>query len=165
MVLRLLVDGLILCLAAYFFWASGSFSIKNVRGDLGPAFFPKMMAVCLVILVIVHLYCNLRQYKYGRRNQETLNSTEEVSAGFPSNLPRFLEGLGVPGSTFLWIIVTILYLLLIPVVGFAWTTIIYVLITMMLYGVRRVRTLLFGGVFGVLLIYYLFSKILRVPLP
>ncbi|ATW23479.1 tripartite tricarboxylate transporter TctB family protein [Candidatus Formimonas warabiya] len=158
------VDGLLLCLGAYFFWNSNAFDINNVTGDVGPAFFPKLMAVCLLILVVSDLYLNIRKDRKMRKVEKPQNK----DINLPSFLPKAKKvyaSLGIPNVTLIMIALTIVYLLLLPLMGFAISTVIYTIAMMLIYGVHSKKVLFWGGFFSIIVIYLIFSKLLLVPLP
>jgi len=152
-----IVDGLMICLVVYFFWYADKFNVFNIKGDVGPAFFPRLMAICLFILVVSDLYLNIRTDKKIYNNGELSNGLEK--------LKKSLASLGIPRNTTIIIVLTIIYLLLLPWAGFALTTIGYTVLLMFIYGVRSKKYLILAGVFGVLIIHLIFSKLLLVPLP
>lgn len=112
-------------------------------GETGPAFYPRTIAALIAFFALVQLVRSLERDAV-RSHEIDLGAAKRVAGAF---------------------LLVVLYVLLVPWLGFVLATVAFLAVTMRYSGVTSVLRL--GGVsIGLtLLLYYTFVVFLRVPLP
>ncbi len=118
---------------------------ENPVADVGPAFLPRTYSVGLYVLAVALFFQGVREVK--SKKSEAMSSKE---SGY---------------LIFFTIIVTILYVFLIPYVGFYLLTPIVVIVLLALTRVKNIWTLTLLPLGTTLFIFIFFEKLLRVPVP
>ena len=119
---------------------------ENTPGSgLGPGFFPRILIIMMLFISIYLIATSIIKKK----------KEKSVSVGFNVNKLK---------KPILIVCLTILYTITLNYLGFLLDTIIYLIITSILFGNKYLQSLLFSIIFT-FLVYLIFKKMLRVPLP
>lgn len=137
-------SGLIMLLAGWIYVYAGSFDQKTMN-DLGPALFPRLIAVGLICLSLIEILVSYRNKKITYRISEVFNKTMI----FP------LVG----------IILSALYIVGLMLAGYLIATTLFVAVMLWFLRVRQPVKLAVISLATALIIYWLFEKFLIVPLP
>lgn len=113
---------------------------------IGPAFFPKFMAIGMIVCAIILIINTLLDKK-----------SQEISVGEIFNKKMFLPIIGM--------IILFIYVITLDYLGFLLATILLNLILLLLFKVRKKSILILAPVLTTLVIYQVFQKFLMVPLP
>lgn len=130
---------------------------------VGPAYFPRVIVLCIAVLALALLLTNLRDLNRPRvaapppepPHQATALPGEEQEALPPFSLSRLLAILGL----------SLAYVLLIERLGYFLSTLLYVTLLLLLLRVRNPAAIA-GCALGIpLVLQVLFQRLLSVPLP
>jgi cell division protein FtsW (lipid II flippase) len=135
----------VLLMALACFVINEALNMPAEYGTLGPGFFPKLLGGSLAALALCILLSAFMS-KQGGEKQESA--------------PR--------GSLLVIMAVTLMYLVLLPLLGFLVVTPVYLAITGLLISdniKKHYRGILINGVVSTILLYFLFVRALNVPLP
>lgn len=116
---------------------------ENPAADIGPAFLPRAYSVALYILAIALLFQGLKEMK--KQNEETNKNSLLL--------------------VFWMIVVTVLYVYLIPIIGFYIITPIVMIILLRLTKVKNIFTLTLVPAGMTVFVLIFFEKLLSVPVP
>ncbi|MDN5347553.1 MAG: putative tricarboxylic transport rane protein [Clostridia bacterium] len=136
-----LISVILIVFAVTFYIISNNFPAAMNPVDVGPAAFPRLMAGLTILLGLAQLLMSI----FGRA-KDRVNIDNKW-------------------SFFLSLILTLIYLYLVPRVGYFHVTPIFLLVLMLVLGNRK-WVQLFGTALGFALFsYYVFFKFLQVALP
>lgn len=132
----------------YLYFESMKFEGLEVYGKLGPAYWPKFLLICLMALSFLVAVDAFRERK--KRDSEK-EETSEADSG----KVRFFFAIGF----------IVLYLILMQIFGFIILTPLFLIAFMYLLGERK-KIWIFGVPIGItVLIVWVFTKAMYVPLP
>lgn len=118
----------------------------------GPSFFPLLLTVILMISGAILMYSGLKEFK---RLKVATPSLKRIIELIKSDEVR---------NAVLFIVITIIYIIAIPYLGFTITSMLYIAFVQIIYGVSILRAFPVA-IASVLFIYILFIVVLRVVLP
>ncbi|MDI7261892.1 MAG: tripartite tricarboxylate transporter TctB family protein [Thermodesulfobacteriota bacterium] len=134
--------------ALYLYFESMKFEGHEVYGKLGPAYWPKFLLICLMALSFLVAVDAFRERK--KRDSE-----KEETSKADSGKVRFFFAIGF----------IVLYLILMQIFGFIILTPLFLIAFMYLLGERK-KIWIFGVPIGItVLIVWVFTKAMYVPLP
>ncbi|MCL4425155.1 MAG: tripartite tricarboxylate transporter TctB family protein [Firmicutes bacterium] len=133
---------------AVFFYSLATFQQEMNPADPGPAFYPRLISLLLVVFAVAQMAISWRQNGLAGEKQG------KEGAG---RLPYIYVG----GT----LVISLIYLLLFKGAGYFWTTAGFLLALMLLGGVRNWLVLSSVALGYSLVTYYLFGQVLMVPLP
>jgi hypothetical protein len=132
----------------YLYFEALKFEGHKVYGKLGPAYWPKFLLICLMALSVLVAVDVFRKRKKGDSEKE------ETSTGDSGKL-RFFFAIGL----------IVLYFVLMQIFGFILLTPFFLIAFMTLLGERK-KAWIFGVSIGMtILIVWVFTKAMYVPLP
>jgi len=141
--------GLIILAAVYFYVLAGKIDENPIPGQLGPAFWPRVMLVLLIAS------CGLKAFEVFRGGGKGV--ADVVGSGPLLEVNRLK----------LWVMITmvlgVVYFL--EVLGFALANFIFLLLFMRIAGLRRIPPLVLISLLGTVALLYLFVKVVYLPLP
>ncbi|WP_428909965.1 tripartite tricarboxylate transporter TctB family protein [Niallia sp. Krafla_26] len=136
------IIGIVLTLFSIFIWISAdAFQTSNTIGP-GADFFPKATALILGILSVLLVF----------KKEET---TGNIFTLHRKNIPHFIGGF----------ISLIIYVILIPTIGFLISTILITLVWMLLMGIRKWAVLISVSILVSAGVVLLFEYLMNVPIP
>lgn len=143
------LDSLIILIIAVIIWAliPGAIDSGETSTFTSPALFPKIIAAALAVLAIVQIIFQLKNSKDDEGNSKTT------------------QGKGEFKTLFIGIALLVVYVLLIPIIGFLVATIVSVYCLIYFFGKPKWYNALLFTLSVSFMIYGLFSKVLNVPLP
>lgn len=134
----------VMVLAAAIYMLAGAFDQKTMN-DLGPALFPRMVAIALFSFGLVEIYISYRSRQ----------TTYRIADVFDKNIRFPLVGIAVSA----------LYILGLMYLGYIVATTLFVGVMLWFLGMRQPIRLLVIAICTSTVIYWLFEKFLVVPLP
>jgi putative tricarboxylic transport membrane protein len=147
---ELLFSVLVFLVSLVLYWVTGSFEGRTVlqNAQMGPAFWPRFILICLMILSVVVSVGAIRRLGREKAWGESLMTMDRGKV-------RFFSAIGL----------IVVYLFLLEVTGFVITTPVFMIAFMLLLGEKSK-----GWIIGVSLamtgiIVVLFTKAMYVPLP
>ncbi|TMN21715.1 tripartite tricarboxylate transporter TctB family protein [Lentibacillus cibarius] len=124
---------------------ANNFGRSQTETLYGPDFFPKLvftlLAICSVILFIKGIIDLKKNDKYMEINKKTI------------------------GRIFSYTILLIIYINLFFMIGFVYSTIIFLIVGQYFFGVRKIPRLIIISALTPFLLYYLFTNLFNIPLP
>src|SRR5215207_9086065 len=132
-------------LAVVLLVASRGLDTVSAPGQLGPAFWPRLVLVGLLVA------CVAKAFEDGRAQRRR----EEPRMAMPLARGRLAAAIAV----------IVLYALLAPLLGFPITTAAFIVVFMVLCGARAPVMLGANAVLGTVGLLYLFVKVVYLPLP
>lgn len=138
---------LVLLVALYFFLLAGKIDENPMPGQLGPAFWPRM------ILILLMASCGIKALEIFKGKR-----TEEDSFAAPRPEVDVLRL-----SLMIASVVAVVFFM--DFLGFALANFLFLLLFMRLAGMRRPVPLLLTSLAGTVLLLYLFVKVVYLPLP
>ncbi|MCX8117451.1 MAG: tripartite tricarboxylate transporter TctB family protein [Desulfobacterota bacterium] len=145
---ELIISGVIFFGSLFLFFEAQKFEGHDVYAKLGPAYWPEFLLVCLMGLSLLVAVDALRQKRKGG---------EEAKGA-----PKWDKG---KGRLLLAIGFIVLYFLLLKVVGFIALTPFFLIAFMYLLGERKKAWMIGVSLGMTVLIVYVFTKAMYVPLP
>lgn len=136
-----IISGILIIVAVLFWVGADTFPAGNGQGP-GADFMPKVGAALLIFLSILLF---LKKEK----------TEEEVFTLSKDTVKVFILG----------VITLIAYVVLIQLIGFSVSTVLFALSWMLLMGIRNWKTLVFSSVLISILVTYVFETLLNVPIP
>jgi putative tricarboxylic transport membrane protein len=138
--------GLIFLVALYFYFLS--WRIEEIPGQLGPAFWPR------VILILLMISCGIKALEV------LFSRPRDSEAGGGNRLPAVNYPLlaALIGSV-IGVVVAM------PLIGFPLSNLLFLILFMRLAGLRKKSTLFLTSTLGTLFLLYLFVKVVYLPLP
>ncbi len=144
-----IITSAIICFGSlYLYFESTKFEGHEVYAKLGPSYWPKLLLICLMGLSILVAIDAFRQRKKA-------HSQEKKTAPFDTGKIRLLLAIALIAS----------YFILLQIFGFIILTPIFLLAFMWLLGERKKIWLLGTPIGLVILIVWVFTKAMYVPLP
>ncbi|MCX5837594.1 MAG: tripartite tricarboxylate transporter TctB family protein [Deltaproteobacteria bacterium] len=140
---------LIFIAAVYFYVLAGSIDENPMPGQMGPAFWPR------VILILLMASC-------------VLKALESYLAFGKGIADIGLESAPPDVSVSKLIVMIILVLAVVPgmeILGFALANFIFLILFMRIAGVRKLPSLIVTSLLGTIFLLYLFGKVVYLPLP
>ncbi len=140
---NIVVSIIMLILGGFVLYTTSSF--PQVNGNVvGPEFFPRIIAIGLLILGGILLI------------QNTIIKSEDKELKFfkKDNMKSYLV-----------MLITLVYLIAMSFVGFVISSIIYLIILMIMYGIENKIKAVINSVVIVGIVYVVFNNLLSVPLP
>lgn len=132
-------------LSIYVFWKTSRFPVDKVMG-IGPAFFPRILAIGLIIFSIILIILNLFKKK------------EAVKASFSIKNPE-IQRVAIS------LVATIVYVLCMSFFGFIISTTLYLMFLMYLMKLRKWMRIIIVSVAVSVVIYTIFKSLLNISLP
>jgi len=140
---------LIFLLALFFYFLADKIEEVSMPGQLGPAFWPKM------ILILLMISCGIKAGEiFMARGKEEAGIPEEGS-------PKEVDGPKL--GTMIAMIVAVVFSM--EFIGFPLANFLFLLLFMRIAGLRRIFSLILTSVIGTVLLLYLFVKVVYLPLP
>jgi putative tricarboxylic transport membrane protein len=147
---EILLTGLIVLISVFLLMETGSFPVYQSKGLAGPALWPRiilMMLILLGLIVLGALFSKMSKKDHASRivaeeNQERI-------------LPR----------VYIVMAFCVLYTVLIKTFGFLLVSLAFQVLTLWVMGVRKPKSLILGPVLLTAALYGLFIRILHNPLP
>jgi putative tricarboxylic transport membrane protein len=138
--------GLIFLVALYFYFLS--WRIEEIPGQLGPAFWPR------VILILLMISCGIKALEvlFSRRRDSEAGRRDRLPA---VNYPLLAALIGL----------VIGVVAAMPLIGFLFSNLLFLFLFMWLAGLRKKSTLFLTSTLGTLFLLYLFVKVVYLPLP
>jgi putative tricarboxylic transport membrane protein len=137
---------------------SGLAFLETLSYPTQSAYFPRII---IAILAFFSAALFAKSFILSRKQQATGAPAQE---GTVQALPS-LQQAEVVRKVLMMIFCTMAYLVLIGVIGYYVSSIVYLPVMMWLLGVRKIRTIVLSSGGIILLVYLVFSTFLRVPLP
>ena len=134
---------LVLCLTG--FLLAGNISVPQDTTGYGPTFFPRLVLILLALLSSILLIKGIRSYKHDE---------EKIHFDKDSML-----------KTAVFIILLLIYLVLFFVIGFIFSSIIFLFIAQLIFGIRNITKLVVVSVFVPIILYFIFTNLFQIPLP
>lgn len=145
---EIIISAVIFLGSLYLYVESMKFEGLDVYGKLGPAYWPKFLLICLMALSFLVAVDAFRERK--KRDSE-----KEETSKADSGKVRFFFAIGF----------IVLYLILMQIFGFIILTPLFLIAFMYLLGERK-KIWIFGVPIGItVLIVWVFTKAMYVPLP
>jgi putative tricarboxylic transport membrane protein len=144
------------CLAFFSFMFYESLELRGVGrfGEVGSGFWPILSLGFSVILSLIWLFRNLRQYS--REKREIKGKPESEDAGGAWNRRKKV------GSSLLCLLC---YIVLIPWIGFLLATVLFILAFILALDERRKTVLIISPPLITAVIILVFAKFITIPLP
>ncbi|HEU4963376.1 MAG TPA: tripartite tricarboxylate transporter TctB family protein [Bacilli bacterium] len=144
----------LIAVAGYVLYTTRSF--PNLGGtDIGPGFFPNLIAWLMLLLAVLLIFSSLRQEAVPA--EEGDGAEESASETKTQTSARFLPLFGVAA--------TVLYVVLIALAGFYVATPIFLLALMWTLRFRKLVPLVVTIALITVFIYLVFEVMLKVPMP
>jgi putative tricarboxylic transport membrane protein len=140
---------LIFIAAVYFYVLAGSIDENPMPGQVGPAFWPR------VILVLLMASCVLKAFEAYLAFGQGLAEMGVESAPPDINVSKL-------------IVMIILILAVVPgmeILGFALANFIFLILFIRIAGMRKLPSLIVTSLLGTIFLLYLFGKVVYLPLP
>ncbi len=135
---------ILVIIAAVFFFLANDFPANIIENVPGPNFFPQVIAIGIIILVVIMVY----------ENYHSTDNTPVLDFGSPE-LHRSIRTL----------IVTIAYSTLLNIIGFLIMTPVCLFCLMMIMDKSKKTKKMAAAIITTLIIYVSFEVVLSVPLP
>lgn len=140
---------LIFLFALFFYFLADKIEQVPIPGQLGPAFWPKM----ILILLMVSCGIKAREILAARGKEEVEITGEEP--------PKEVNTLKL-GAMIAMIIAVVLSM---EAIGFLLANFLFLLLFMHIAGLRKIFSLVLTSVLGTVLLLYIFVKVVYLPLP
>ncbi len=145
---ELIISGVILLGSLFLFFEARKFGGHDVYGKLGPAYWPEFLLICLMVLsLLVAVDAFRERKKAGSKKQE--------ESKLDGGKLRLLIAIGL----------IVLYFFLMKIVGFIALTPFFLIAFMYLLGERKKAWMIGISLGMTVLIVYVFTKAMYVPLP
>ncbi len=144
-----------LIISAFFIFLSKDMPLLVAKGYPGPSAFPLILSIISVVCGVVLIVKSIMSLKREGKGLTSALRFGSVAGGF--NSAEILNAVK-------FVVLTAVYIALIPYVGFLLTSLIYMLVVQVVYGVTTLRALgiSFTATFS---IYILFISLLKVVVP
>lgn len=147
--------------ALYLFNLAGKFDYAERSGQLGPGFWPRLLLGLIIVLTFIDLMATL--FKSGN-SKKPMTLDSEVR-GAVSGLPGQEEKKRYPYLLIIGGLMSVAYVLLVQVIGFALCTFLYLAGFMYVGRYRRHGVIWISSLLGTLFFMFLFIKVVYVSLP
>jgi hypothetical protein len=148
----------VVMLAFFIFMLVNSFKLHEIRrfGEMGSGFWPILALSAATLLSIVLLISNLRKYQREKQQSTEKGSiSPEVKLALKNRRKKFV----------LSVILLLIYIIIMPWIGFPLSTLIYVLAFILALEERRKYVLIISPVLVTALIIIIFAKFITIPFP
>lgn len=132
---------------------------------IGPEVFPGIIAVFFLISAVWLLFTVIWRGWIKKTDADGNSYIETEKAKIRSGLQSMNGNLASIVNLVITIVLMIAYALLLPTVGFEVLTIVFLIVTMLMNGVRKPHVLVIVSVASVVVIYIFFVMILKVQIP
>jgi len=147
---EIIVSGIILLVSCFLFYVASTFTQSRMTDQVGPALWPKIILVVIIVLSVTQLIQFVIHYLKAKKEKpkEDIVSDKE---GF-----RML---------ILTIILSLLYGFSVSYVGFLLSILIFQILFLLILKVKKISVLILYPFCLTIVIYAIFIKILYIPLP
>lgn len=150
--LKEMVVGLVVVLfSAWYYWQAG-FLPERSADPLGPAALPRMLAVAMIFFAVAHMAVS-----YFRRERLAEEEEPDELSG-PARVKGNFRIAGI-------VVLTLMYAVTMDTLGYTVSTLLYLLLFMVLVGVRTVPSLVLSSLGITASLVWLFAKFLGVLVP
>ncbi|GAB6154574.1 hypothetical protein JCM17380_33240 [Desulfosporosinus burensis] len=153
---QLILNVLLILFSAICYYLATKFVITRAPGRLGPDFWPKMLCILIIVFSVADIVMLLL-------NKEKHDSTEEINPAEDADVessikkyPLFLIG---------GMVITGVYIYLLPIIGFIICTALYLAALMLLGQYRNKKVIISSSFVGSFSLLIVFSKIVYISLP
>jgi len=140
---------LIFILALYFYILAGSIDENPIPGQLGPAFWPRMILILLMASCVLKALESFLGFGKGVADLGLSSPPPEV------NVPKLVA----------MIVMVVAVVFFLDILGFALTNFLFLLIFMRIAGLRKKLSLILVSFLGTIFLLYLFVMVVYLPLP
>lgn len=140
---NIVVSIIMLILGGFVLYTTASFPAGS-GNVVGPGFFPRIIAIGLLILGGVLFI----------QNTIIKSEDKELKVFKKENMKSYLV-----------MLITLVYLIAMSMVGFVISSIVYLIILMIMYGIENKAKAVINSVLIVGIVYVVFNNLLSVPLP
>lgn len=156
-------SGVVFIAALYLFNLTGKFEYAERAGQLGPGFWPKMLLGLILVFTGYEIVHSLVKGK------DTEEAKSPVKTGEPreaeDGLPAEEEKKRYPALLITGGVMTLLYVFLVDIIGFALCTFIYMAAFMYVGRYRKHLAIWISSLIGTVFLVFLFVKVVYVSLP
>jgi hypothetical protein len=145
---ELIISGTVFLGSLFLFFESRKFEGHDVYAKLGPAFWPELLLICLMVLSLLVAVDAFRERKKA-------DPEKQESSKLDGGKLRLLMAIGF----------IVLYFFLMKIVGFIALTPFFLIAFMYLLGERKKAWMIGISLGMTVLIVYVFTKAMYVPLP
>lgn len=148
--------------ALYLFNLAGKFDYAERSGQLGPGFWPRLLLGLIIVLTFIDIVVVLLKGRESKAEATTpQNEVREAGDGLPDQeeKKRYPYLLVIGG------LMSVAYVLLVQVIGFALCTFLYLAGFMYVGRYRRHVVIWISSLLGTLFLMFLFIKVVYVSLP
>lgn len=152
------IIGNVVIVSFFIFMLAHSFKLQEIRrfGEMGSGFWPILILSAAVILSAVLLISSLVGYLKAKRQ----------ASGEPSPSPEAAKGLRAQRKKIaLSSILLLLYIIVMPWIGFGLSTLLYVPAFILVLGERRRLVLILSPVLVTVFVILIFSRFIAIPFP
>lgn len=144
-------------IAFFVFMLVNSFKLHEIRrfGEMGSGFWPIMILSTAAILSIILLIFSITKYTKERKTTPIPSPSPEALAELKDRRKKYLSS----------VILLLLYIIIMPWIGFILSTLIYVITFIFALGERRKLVLIASPVLVTALIIITFAKFIAIPFP
>lgn len=144
-------------IAFFVFMLVNSFKLHEIRrfGEMGSGFWPIMILSTAAILSIILLIFSITKYTKERKTTPIPSPSPEVLAELKDRRKKFASS----------VILLLLYIIVMPWIGFILSTLIYVFVFILALGERRKFVLIASPILVTFLIIITFAKFIAIPFP
>lgn len=137
-----------------------AFQLPDTRSTyiIGPRFWPTLLLVCMLALGVLSLIKTIIKAKLDQKHSE---EQEELAEEMAVDGDVDSRGLFI----FIMVLVVIGYILLINILGFLISTILFMYLGNVLLGTKKQTTSILISLIGTVLLLFVFSNLLSIPLP
>lgn len=140
---------LIFILAVYFYILAGSIDENPIPGQLGPAFWPRMILLLLMVSCVLKALESFLAFGKGVADVGLSSPPPEV------NVPKLVA----------MIVMVVAVVFFLDILGFALTNFLFLLLFVRIAGLRKKFSLLLVSFLGTIFLLYLFVLVVYLPLP
>ncbi len=140
---------LIFILAVYFYILAGNIDENPIPGQLGPAFWPRMLLILLMASCALKALESFLAFGKGVADLGLSSPPPEV------NVPKL--------AALIVMVVAVVFFL--DILGFALTNFLFLLLFMRIAGLRKKLSLILVSFLGTIFLLYLFVMVVYLPLP
>lgn len=156
---------LVLFLAAvYLFYLAGYFQYDIREGQLGPGFWPRLLLGLVIVLTFYDIVLGLVKGSTASEVKGVLGNKDQSNQEEKDGLPEE-ENKRYPMLLFIGCLMTLAYVFLINIIGFAICTFLYLAGFMYAGRYRRHTVIIVSSLLGTLFFVFLFIKVVYVSLP
>ena len=152
------IIGNVVIVSFFIFMLANSFKLQEIRrfGEMGSGFWPILILSAAVILSAVLLISSVVRYLKAKRQ----------ASGEPPLSAETAEGLKVRRKKIaLSVILLLLYIVVMPWIGFGLSTLLYVPAFILVLGERRKLVLILSPLLVTVFVILIFSRFIAIPFP